>query len=162
MQITYAVEEAVTTQHPPRRCVRPPGLLLFLSAGRYYGAACRGSQYAGRRSARTAAVNQHPEVAGTDRSEPSSAGTRPLPQPPPTPAASPTATLHRLPRLPPPEERGSLVPQSGSQSRKPPHKATGGVRLRSTGSGLSAPASTRLFFSAQVAEGRVQQTPTKV
>lgn len=46
MRITCAVEEAVTTQCPPLRCVRPPGLLLFLSAGRYYGAACRGSQYA--------------------------------------------------------------------------------------------------------------------
>lgn len=100
MQITYAVEEAVTTQRPPRRCVRPPGLLLFLSAGRYYGAACRGSQYAGRRSARTAAVNQHPEVAGTDCSEPSSAGTRPLPQPPPPPPPPPrrfTVSLAFLP-----------------------------------------------------------------
>lgn len=90
MQITYAVEEAVTTQCPPLRCVQPPGLLLFLSSGRYYGAACRGSQYAGRRSARTAAVNQHPEVAGTNRSEPSSAGTCPLPQSPPrTPPPQP-------------------------------------------------------------------------
>lgn len=132
MQITYAVEEAVTTQCPPLRCVQPPGLLLFLSSGRYYGAACRGSQYAGRRSARTAAVNQHPEVAGTDRSEPSSAGTRPLPQPPPRRF---TVSLGFLP-----------LRNAAASCRKPPHKATDGVRLRTTGSGLSAPASTRLFF----------------
>lgn len=107
-------------------CVQPQGLLLCLSTSRYYGAACRGSQYTGRRSGRTAAVNQRSEVAGTNRSEPSSAGTCPFPQLAPPHLA---VTLHRPSWLLPLEERGSLVPQSASVSCKPPHKATNGVRL---------------------------------
>lgn len=143
MRIMYAVEEAIMTQCPPRCCVQPQGLLLFLSTSRYYGAACRGSQYTGRRWGRTAAVNQRSEVAGTNRSEPSSAGTCPFPQlAPPRHYTVPLG-------FPPPEERGSLVPQSASLSCKPPHKATNVAHLHSTSSGPSAWVFTRLFLQPE-------------
>lgn len=73
LQLMDMVEEAIMTQ------CSAAGPSVFLSTS-YCWAACRGRQYTGLRSGRTAMVNQRPEVAGINHSEPSSAGTCPFPQ----------------------------------------------------------------------------------